>query len=316
MSTEPELNKPAQPKALGRGLSALINTNIPRPAGAAPTQTTTPEKPVVQGIPAYAKLELIDLSHIHANPDQPRKIFDEDRLKELSDSLKEQGLVQPIVVRRKGTQFEIVAGERRWRAAKLAGLKQIPAILRDDSLSTPVATDLASLVENLQREQLSPLELAQAYDRIIKAHLMTQDQLASKVGVSRVAVANTLRLLKLPENVKNLLNEGKITEGHARSLLALEDSTKMSEVAQQVVTKSMSVRELEQEVRAIKPMPAPANGAAAAAAPEAPKYGEIEEELRLIFGTKVAVRRGTIELYYSNPESLHRIVHQLRSLKS
>lgn len=322
MSNVNEVNKPATqavpgqaaPKALGRGLGSLIRGSAPMGSlapAAAPAQKAT-------GIPSYAKLEEIELQKIEANPDQPRKIFDEERLKELSESLKQQGLVQPIVVRAKGDKFEIIAGERRWRAAKLAGLQKIPAIVRDDKISA-LENDLASLVENLQRAELSPLELATAYERTMSTHAMTQEQLAGKVGVSRVAVANTLRLLKLPATIKDLLIAGKISEGHARSLLSLENEKQMGDVAQKIVMRTLTVREAEQEVKNIKSgTPANASSANVPLGPEKNEYANLEEEFRRVFGTKVVVRgaagRGTIEIYFSGSDSLHRIVHQMRAL--
>lgn len=306
-----------KPKALGRGLAALINPAIPR-ANTAPSSGSPATSAVKAEIPSYAKLELVELSLIEPNPEQPRKIFDPEKLKELSESLREQGLVQPIVVRRKGDKFEIIAGERRWRAAKLAQIEKIPAIIRDDK-NTVVQNDLASLVENLQREQLSPLELAAAYERTMNVHQMTQEQLASKIGVSRVAIANTLRLLKLPSEVKEMLAAGKITEGHARSLLSLDDQKQMGEIAQKIVMKTLSVRDVEQEVRTAKILKANQESQAAAEQ-EKQKNAVIEEELRRIFGTKVVVKnhsgRGTIEIYFTGPDSLHRILHQVRAIQS
>ncbi len=316
-NTTPE-NKPVEnkPKALGRGLAALINPTLPKAAAPAPT-ADSPVR-VDTGIPSYAKLELIELALIEPNPEQPRKIFDPEKLKELSDSLREQGLVQPIVVRRKGDKFEIIAGERRWRAAKLAEIQKIPAIIRDDK-NTVIQNDLASLVENLQREQLSPLELASAYERTMSAHQMTQEQLGSKVGVSRVSIANTLRLLKLPAEVKEMLASGKITEGHARSLLSLDDQKQMGEIAQKIVMKTLSVRDVEQEVRTAKTLKSNQESQAAVEQ-DKQKNASLEEELRRIFGTKVLVKnhagRGTIEIYFTGPDSLHRILHQVRAIQS
>jgi ParB family chromosome partitioning protein len=339
-------NRPDGPPkaALGRGLAALLGgapsgaakATAPASPGMMSASAATPVEaaPPKQAVP-YAKLDLVEVTAIEPNPEQPRKVFDEERLKELSDSLREQGLVQPIVVRPKGDRFEIIAGERRWRAAKLAGIAKIPVIVRTDK-NLEISNDLASLVENLQREQLSPLELAGAYERIMNVHKMTQEQVAAKIGVSRVTIANTLRLLRLPEDVKTLLAEGKLSEGHARSLLSLDDSKQMNEVAQKVVMRTLSVRETEQEVRSIKLGLAGAAETGAsetkaigvtstsvagdAAATATQKYGAMEEELRQIFGTKVAVRgsadRGSIEIYFSGSDSLHRLIHQIRALKS
>lgn len=315
--TDPtKATNPEQKKALGRGLAALINPALKSTVAPANTAQANTEAP--QASVPNAKLELVELKQIFANPNQPRKVFDQERLNELSESLKAQGLVQPIVVRRQGDHYEIIAGERRWRAAKLAQFEKIPVIIRDDK-SGELQNDLASLVENLQREQLSPLELATAYERMISVHTMTQEQLAERVGVSRVNVANHLRLLKLPQDVKDLLAAGKITEGHARSLLSLDNEKSMGEAAKKIVEGKLSVREAEQQVRSIKANEG-LQAAAQQKAQEQQKMAGLEEELRRLFGTKVAVRnskgRGTIEIYFTGEDSLNRIIHQLRALNS
>lgn len=309
-------------KALGRGLAALLNTGgSPQGGIPAPAKSSLVESEVAGKMPVGERLQVLALDKIEANPHQPRRFFNEERLKELALSLKEQGLIQPIVVRRLGTdKFQIVAGERRWRASKIAGLLEIPVIIREDSKGI-LDNDLAALAENIQREELNAIELAQAYDRAIKTHQLTQEQLAEKVGVSRASVANTLRLLKLPEDVQKLVVEGKLSEGHSRALLSLQTETEISKMAGDIVTEKLSVRDVESRVRMkiighTIPSQAPTSVNADTKKPE---ILAVEEELRQIFGTKVAIRgggdRGTLELYYTGSDSFNRILHLIRGLK-
>lgn len=184
----------------------------------------------------------IKVSEIRPNPYQPRKIFDEDALKELSESIKERGVFQPIIVRKALQGYELVAGERRLKASKMAGLNEIPAIIVDFN-----DTDMmeVGLLENIQREDLTPIEEAEAYEQIIKKLNYTQDELAKKVGKSRVYITNSLRLLKLPPKVRDLVNKGKISGGHAKALLAFEDEEKIIEVANKIVSDDLTVRDVE-----------------------------------------------------------------------
>jgi len=323
-----EANKnPDGRKALGRGLAALLNTgnsqvnSVPPPA-----KSSLVESEVAKEVSTpLARLLDIEISKIEPNPGQPRKSFNEEKLQELALSLKEQGVIQPIVVKQIGPEkFQIIAGERRWRASKIAGLLIIPAIVREDT-KPEVENDLASLIENIQREELNAVELAQAYERMIKMHLLTQEQMAEKVGVSRVSVANTLRLLKLPQAVQQLIVEGKLSEGHSRALLSLESAEEITQMADQIVNHKLTVRDVESRVRMrvvghTLPAHSP-HSAESTAQPESkkPEVLAMEEELRQIFGTKVAVRgvgdRGTIEIYYTGADSLNRILHLLRGLK-
>ena len=308
---------PENRRALGRGLSALLNT------GAAPTKSSLveseiPKEETISG----SKLSELEISKIEPNHTQPRKFFNEEKLQELAISLKEQGLIQPIVVSRSGPdKYIIVAGERRWRASKLAGLTSIPAIIRGDS-RIGVDNDFASLAENIQREELNAIELAHAYERLIKTYLLTQEQLAEKLGVSRVSIANTLRLLKLPQSVQKLMIEGKLSEGHSRALLSLQTEDEISKMAESIVANKLTVRDVESKVRMtiVSQGLGPKN--LKSQNPDIHKGHEVlamEEELRQLFGTKVAVRgvgdRGTIEIYYSGSDSLNRILHLLRGLK-
>ncbi len=323
MSTGIDPNKNQQPRrALGRGLSALfqdVDQQVPAPEAAAVVPA-----PTVSGLG-----QILELAKISPNPDQPRKHFDEVRLKELADSIAEQGLVQPIVVKKVGPdKYQIIAGERRWRASQLAGLKEIPVFLRDEKHNR-LENDLASLVENIQREELNPIELALAYQRLLAGATMTQDQLSKKLGVSRVAIANTLRLLKLPPTVQELVIGKKLSEGHARALLALSSGSEIEALAMQTIEEALSVRQLEQTIK-LKTNPLPLPTPPIQSLPplpttiedegpkKAPEILRVEEDLRQIFGTKVTVKgnesRGMIELYYSGTDSMNRLLHLLKSV--
>lgn len=287
-------------------------------------------------------LLLIDLDKIEPNPDQPRRSFNAESLNELAESLIEQGLIQPIIVRKLDTQkYQIIAGERRWRAAKLAGFDKIAAILRGDEESSQ-KNDLGALIENIQREDLNPIELAEACERLMKTHGFTQEVLAQKLGISRVSLANHLRLLRLPQNLKTYVIERRLTEGHARALLALDKAEDMDKLAHLAIEKKMSVREVEQRAKlglvednvAISKSseagslsqgastqgavnPALAHGVKVTKERE---FEGLESELRQLFGTKVQIRGnqkgGIFEIYYAGNDSFNRILHQIRSLKN
>ncbi|MCL6106626.1 MAG: ParB/RepB/Spo0J family partition protein [Actinobacteria bacterium] len=222
-------------KGLGRGLEALFkNTN--NQVGQLPPGDTG-------SLDLYQELSI---DQIKGNPKQPRTIFDDAALAELADSLKAVGLVQPVVVRRRGKEFEIVAGERRWRAARLAGLKKIPAIIREagDAESLELA-----LIENLSREDLNPIDTARAYASLQEDFGITQEVLAGKLGRSRSAVANTMRLLDLPDEVQTLIENGKLSEGHGRALLSIPDRLRQRQLAAKAAAKSMTVRQLEEQAK-------------------------------------------------------------------
>ncbi len=223
-----------QKRALGRGLSALI----PQAAtGPVPTSGPLPEKTHVMRLPIESVLR---------DQKQPRKFFDEERLKELSESIKAQGLIQPILVRKDGDGYRIIAGERRWRAAQLAGLKEIPALVKDATEGE--AFELA-LVENLQRQDLNPIEEAEGYKRLVEEFRLTQEQVGERVGKDRTSVANALRLLGLPDEVKAMVADGTLNMGHARALLGVPRIPEMTELAARVAEQKLSVRETERLVK-------------------------------------------------------------------
>jgi ParB family chromosome partitioning protein len=219
--------------ALGRGMAALLSNAAPPPSAA--------------GAAAAGRALLsLPIEALQRNPEQPRKRFEEARLEELAASIREHGIVEPILVRREGAGYRILAGERRWRAAQRAGLKEVPAILRD--ASDREAFELA-LVENLQREDLNPIEEAEAFDVLVRDHGMTQEAVAQAVGKDRSTVANALRLLRLPADVRDLVKEGRLDMGHARALLALEGEDAIRKTAQRVLKEGLSVRATEALVR-------------------------------------------------------------------
>jgi ParB family chromosome partitioning protein len=274
--------------ALGRGLSALI-----------PDVPATP-------VPSERALE-VDIDLLRPNRDQPRTAIDESKIDELARSIKSNGIIQPIVVRKDDRGYEIIAGERRWRASQRAGLLKVPVVVRDIPEERLLA---AALIENIQREDLNPIEEAQAYRRLVDEHHLTQDQIADAVGRDRSSVANYLRLLKLPTEVRSNLSAGALSMGHARALLGLSDEGEQLRVAREVVAKNLSVRETETIVKKGTP-PAPARE-------ENPKdvhTRAAEEKLRFAMGTRVRIVRkgkgGRIEIDFQNEDELQRLYEQL-----
>ena len=250
----------------------------------------------------------VRLAQVVPNQMQPRKKFEDDSIRELADSIQKFGVLQPLLVQKKGKYFEIIAGERRWRAAKEAGLKEIPVIVRDFKEPDAVAI---SLIENIQREDLNPLEEAKAYERLIHEFGLTQSEVASRVAKSRTAVTNTMRLLKLTPEVQNYLIDGKLTMGHARALLSLEEAEIQRTAADQIVEKELSVRETEKLVKELlnpKQKPEKKTDPQKEAV-----YRKLEEQLRRKTGTRVSIRqkgrqKGKIEIEYYSDEDLDRIV--------
>lgn len=282
--------------ALGRGLGALLaDARTPSEKG--------------QGGPTKLPIE-----QIHADRANPRRSFDEASLEELAASLKHQGVLQPILVRKDGKGYRIIAGERRWRAAQKAGLTELPVIIRE--ASDAEAYELA-LVENIQRADLNPLEEAEAYRRLVDERKMTQEQVADRVGKDRSSVANSLRLLHLPNEVKQLVVEGDLDMGHARAILGLTSSKEMVLLARDVVTDKLTVRETEARVKAAKgggPVSPKKKGAVKHATPEARK---LVEDLQRRLGTKVKLMergggKGTLEVEFFSYEDLDRIVALIR----
>jgi ParB family chromosome partitioning protein len=283
---------------LGRGLGALLPGSDEPPATSGLT-----EAPVRAIVP---------------NPHQPRTQFDELALRELADSIREHGLIQPLIVTRAGEdQYALIAGERRWRAAQLAGLETVPVVIKDVA---PQQMLEMALVENVQRSDLNPLEEASAYKHLSEEFGLTQDQIAQRVGKSRVAVANTMRLLKLPEAIKARLADGLITEGHARALLTITDTTVQQRLLSQIVKNGLSVRQTEELVRRLLE-DHPANKKLQSSASHPRSSGAdtraLEERMRRALGTKVILSRskkgGTIMIHFYSEEELDAIYRRIVS---
>jgi ParB family chromosome partitioning protein len=281
-------------RAIGRGLDALLaDARI----GAADGKSGVMMLPVDQ---------------IRPDPRQPRREMDHAAIDELAKSLQHQGVLQPVLVRKDGSRYRIIAGERRWRAAQKAGLKELPALLREASDSE--AFELA-IVENLQREDLKPLELAEGYKRLVDERRWTQEQVADRVGKSRVAVANTLRLLQLPEEVRHLLKNEQLDMGHAKALLGLPKPQEMVSLARAVVAEKLSVRETEARVREGRTQGP--QGKKKQAVRQSPEARRMVEDLQRKLGTKVRINergggKGSLEIEFFSYEDLDRIVALIR----
>jgi ParB family chromosome partitioning protein len=260
---------------------------------------------------ADAKIQEIEVAKISPNPFQPRKVFESAALRELADSIKEHGVIQPLVVTQTPIGYELVVGERRFRASQLAGLEKVPAIIKEamvDQTKLEVA-----LIENIQRQELNPIEEAQAYERLMKTFNLTQDQVAKKVGKSRPAVANTVRLLNLPAEIQRAVIEGKLMEGHARALLGLNDPEKMLLMYKVVIDQNLNVRQVENKVRDLM-----AKRQMDSAAPD-PKLLAMESELRGKLGTQVKIQRqgqgGKITIEFFSDEELSELIHKMAAEK-
>lgn len=290
-------------RGLGKGLDSLI----PK------VMTEEPKEEKKQEKETDSSEKLVRITKVEPNGSQPRRNFDEDSLMELADSIRQFGLLQPILVQDRGNRYEIIAGERRWRAAKLAGLKEIPVIIRN--LTDQEIVEI-SLIENIQREDLNPIEEAQAYKRLLTEFHLKQDEVAERVSKSRTAVTNSMRLLKLCDEVQQMVINEMLTTGHARALLAIEDPEEQYRVAQLVFDQKLSVREVEKLVKKLQK-------------PEKPKkeidsalelvYQSIEEKLKERLGTKVYISpkvngSGKIEIEFYNHEDLDRLMEQLAGM--
>lgn len=277
---------------LGKGLEALI-----------PSDTLPADK--------RNNFKILPLERLAPNPMQPRRSFSEKGLEELAGSIKLNGLIQPLVVRKSGASFTIIAGERRYRAARLAELREVPVIVMDD-VDDARMLELA-LVENLQREDLNSLEVAEAYRMLIDRCGLTQNQLSERVGKSRTAVANLLRLLALPDSIKLMIRDGRLSEGHARAILSVESETEMLKLAGQIIDQSLSVRLVEKEVsRKKRGKRLPRR--------KSPEISEIESWLKQLLGTSVKIhpglKRGRIEIEYYNEDDLGRLVDLFKTIRN
>ena len=289
----------------GLGINALINTEMEDMKSSKPEKKTTEE----------AVLE-VELDMIEPNRKQPRKYFDEAALEELAASLKNYGMIQPIVVKENGDYYEIIAGERRWRAAKIAGLAKVPVVIKKWEEGEAFE---AALVENLQREDLNPMEEAESYQRLQEEFGLSQEKIAEKVGKSRSAITNSLRLLQLDPRVRNFVVENKLTGGHARTLLPITDGDEQFELAEYVIEEGLSVRAVEALVKAhLEKTKKPAEKEEALSKADEREYRAIEDELKSLFSTKVKLKplgkrnKGKIEIEYYSDEDLERLLTLLK----
>lgn len=307
----------AKKSGLGRGLDALFPEKT--------VHSKQEEKPVQKAVSADDEKEketetvgsgikTVKISKVEPNREQPRKKFDEDALLELSESIKQYGILQPLLVSDKKDYYELIAGERRWRAAKMAGLKEVPIIIKEFSDQETVEI---SLIENIQREDLNPVEEAQAYKRLIDEFHLKQDEIADRVAKSRTAVTNSLRLLKLDPRVQDMVVDEMITAGHARAILSIPDSDMQEMVASKVFDNQLSVRETEELVRKIL-KPSKKKEKVSNSAEDA-IYESLEEKMKGITGTRVFIRRkknnkGKIEIEYYSRDDLERIIDLFESI--
>ena len=289
-------------RGLGKGLDAMIPIQEKPVSEKAATEKEEGKEPV----------SMVRITQVEPNREQPRKNFDEDALQELADSIKQFGLLQPILVQDRKTYYEIIAGERRWRAAKMAGLKEVPVIIRSYTEQEIVEI---SLIENIQRENLNPIEEAQAYKRLLTEFHLKQDEVAERVSKSRTAVTNSMRLLKLCDEVQQMIIDEMLSTGHARALISIEDPEQQYTIAQKIFDEKLSVRDVEKLVKNLNK-------------PEKPKkedpddtgleiiYQDVAEKLKQSLGTKVEIASkgkgaGKIEIEFYNHDDLDRIVDLL-----
>ena len=289
-------------RGLGKGLDAMI----PIPDSQA-AEKTAADKPEDKGAET-----IVRITQIEPNREQPRKNFDEDALQELADSIKQFGLLQPILVQDRKTYYEIIAGERRWRAAKLAGLKEVPVIIRDYTAQEIVEI---SLIENIQREDFNPIDEAQAYKRLLTEFNLKQDEVAERVSKSRTAVTNSMRLLKLCDEVQQMIIDDMLSTGHARALISIEDPEQQYTIAQKVFDEKLSVRDVEKLVKNLNKPEKPKKSAETDSGLDV-VYQDVAEKLKQSLGTKVEITSkgngfGKIEIEFYNHDDLDRIIELL-----
>lgn len=299
-------------RGLGKGLDSIIpaSTKVEKSKTAVKTAKSVKEEVVLE----EGQVVKINITKIEPNREQPRKNFDEDAILELSDSIKQYGILSPLVVQDRKDHYEIIAGERRWRAAKKAGLKEVPAIIKNYTEQEIVEI---SLIENIQREDLNPIEEAQAYKRLLTEFNLKQDEVAARVSKSRVAVTNSMRLLKLCDEVQQMVIEGKISTGHARALISIENPEKQYEIAQKIFDEKLSVRETEKLVKNLDKIPKTPKLVAKNESLET-AYRQLEEKLKSKIGTKVQISSsakgdgsGKIEIEFYNTDDLEKIADKL-----
>ena len=304
---------------LGKGLDSLI----PNKSDKLTKPETKKNNSEVKVSPAKKIKEdpkaseiLLKINQVEPNRDQPRKEFDEDALLELADSIKQFGVLQPLLVQKKKDYYEIIAGERRWRAAKLAGLKEVPVLIK--SYTDQEIVEI-SLIENIQREDLNPIEEALAYESLINEYSLTQEEVAEKVSKNRSTIANSLRLLKLCDEVRQMIIEDKLTTGHARALIPIEDAELQTEAANFIFDNKLSVRDTEIYIKKLLSIPKESKENIVATNNLSIFYNDIESRLKDILGAKIAIKsknneKGKIEINYYSQDELERITEMLYSI--
>ena len=295
---------------LGKGLDSLI----PNKAEKTVKAEKKPEEKKEERKSESGEI-LVKINQVEPNREQPRKEFDEDSLMELADSIKQFGILQPLLVQKKKDYYEIIAGERRWRAAKIAGIKEVPIIVKEYTNQEIVEI---SLIENIQRENLNPIEEAMAYKRLLEEFSLKQDEVAERVSKSRTAVTNSMRLLKLSPRVQQMIVDDMISTGHARALLAIDDEEQQYQLANRIFDEKLSVRETEKLVKALKN---PKTEKKAQKIEHTFVYDNLEEQMKNIIGTKVSVNpkangKGKIEIEYYSEEELERIYDLIMSIRT
>lgn len=292
-------NQPPKKGGLGKGLSALIKDSSQEDEKKIERKTSN-------------EVILIDINKIAPNPNQPRKRFDDEKIQELAESIQVHGIIQPIIVRSVENGYEIIAGERRWRASRKAGLKEVPCLIKIFSEQDNL---LVALIENLQREDLNPMEESVAYQYMISNFSLTQDEIAKNVGKSRPYVANALRLQKLPEKIQEMVSSGALSAGHARTLLAMERSADQIALAEMIIKDGLSVRQVEAQIKEQTEKKSEKN-----AQEKNNAFQHIESDIKDVLGTKVKIKeknhKGTIQLSFYSRDELERLIELLMSLKA
>ena len=285
---------------LGRGISALISEAAP---------IKEPEDTAAES--SENTVQYIDINDIRPNRNQPRKNFDSEGIRELAASIQEHGIIQPLIVRKNDSGYELVAGERRWRAAREAAFDKVPCIVRD---FTDEENALIAIIENMQREDLDPIEEAEGLDTMMKEYGLTQEEVSRSVGKSRPYITNSLRLLKLPQDIREKISEGDLSAGHARALLSVKNVSLQEQLCQKIIREGLSVRETEKLVKdSGKTRKKPAKSR------KDPDIVTVEDKLKEIYGTRVAIttngRKGAVEISYYGRDDLNRIIELLESVK-
>ena len=295
-------------RGLGKGLGAFFGDEV--------VQEVVTDKETQKEVKREADKLSLKISEIEPNKSQPRKGFDDEKLQELADSIRQYGIIQPLVVKKKDSYYQLIAGERRWRAAMIAGLKEVPVVIKD--YNDHQVMEIA-LIENVQREDLNPIEEAMAYQQLIQEYGLKQEEVASRVSKSRTVITNSMRLLKLDPKVQQMLVENRISNGHARALLVIENPKVQIQMAEKIEKYNMSVREIEKAVKLLDKKPKTKK--------EKPEdealtlvFQELEDRMKMIMGTKVLISRkdrnkGRIEIEYYSESELERIVELIESIR-